>query len=411
MHDDTMSGPGPDTSIHLYTARAAELDRLIAPVRERIKRPAAGALRYDYLCPAGPYDEQWDWDGFFMGVALAASSPDEAIWLKHWCLNFILNSAEDGFTPGCLTPQGRDPRLHHMKPFLAQGAYLAGKYLGDFTWLRPHYARLRRIVDYRETGTPGGRMWNADLGLGLWHDAMESGADNNVAFPPDVDEASGQNRVAGADLNTFLYREYRAMARLAGGLGHTAGERHYARRAAALRDAIEAHLWSEADGTYYNLDATTGQHFRRITYSNFVPLWGGLAATERASRQIRTYLLDAGCMWGDHGLRTLAADDRQYNNANIIKPCSNWQGPVWPITNFLYMHGLLSYGFRAEAIAVAARMVDLCLDDIRTSGGMHENYHAETGKPLAAPGFISWNILVPLMPEQALSGTDPFSLA
>ena len=393
------------------TARAAGLDRLIAPLRARIKRPAVGALRYDYLCPAGPYDEQWDWDGFFMGVALAASVPEEAVWLKHWCLNFILNSAEDGFTPGCLTPGGRDPRLHHMKPFLAQGAYLAGQYLGNYAWLQPHYARLRRIVDYREMGAAEGRMWSRELGLGLWHDAMESGADNNVAFPPDAGEASGKNRVAGADLNTFVYREYRAMAKIAGLLGHAAGERDYTRRAAALCAAIEAHLWSEADATYYNLDAVTGQPFRRVTYSNFVPLWGGLAAAERAVRQIRTYLLATGYMWGAYGIRTLAAGDPQYNNANIIKPCSNWQGPVWPIANFLYMHGLLSYGFRAEAVAVAGRMVDLCLSDLQTSGGMHENYHAETGAPLAAPGFISWNILVPLMPAQALSGTDPFSLA
>ena len=34
-------------------------------------RPAKGVLRYPYLVPAGPYEEMWDWDSMFMGVALS----------------------------------------------------------------------------------------------------------------------------------------------------------------------------------------------------------------------------------------------------------------------------------------------------------------------------------------------------
>jgi hypothetical protein len=35
---------------------------------------------------------------------------------------------------------------------------------------------------------------------------------------------------------------------------------------------------------------------------------------------------------------------------------------------------------------------------------MHENYHADTGAPLAAPDFISWNLLVAQMLEEARTG-------
>jgi hypothetical protein len=33
--------------------------------------------------------------------------------------------------------------------------------------------------------------------------------------------------------------------------------------------------------------------------------------------------------------------------------------------------------------------------DIEATGGMHECYDADTGGALAAPDFLSWNILLP----------------
>jgi alpha,alpha-trehalase len=378
---------------------AAQLQQLIEPQLGRIKRPAAGALRHDFLCPAGPYDEQWDWDGFFMGVALASRNASEARYLRNWCLNFIANSATDGHTPGVITPAGADPRLHHMKPFLAQGAYLAMRYLNDADWVNDIYPRLRLMVDYREE-----HLWDKHRGLGVWHDAMESGADNNVAF---TDEAE---RTAGADLNTFIHREYMAMALIAERLGRTSDHASYMQRAGALLAAVNTHLWSADDTTYYNLDILTGAHIKRITYSNFVPLWGGMASHEHGEQQLTRYLLEPRKMWSAHGGRTLAVDDPAYNNVNMIKPYSNWQGPVWAISNYLYMHALLRYGFQADAITLAERITRLCLRDVHTTGGMHENYDAETGEPLAAPGFLSWNILVPEMLQQAISNGDPFAL-
>ena len=99
----------------------------IAPFKAFIKRKANGHLPYDYLVPAGPYNEQWDWDAFFMGVALSAEISSEAIYLRNWALNYITNAKPNGKVAGCLTAKGYDERLNHMKPFLAQGAYLAGK--------------------------------------------------------------------------------------------------------------------------------------------------------------------------------------------------------------------------------------------------------------------------------------------
>ena len=47
-----------------------EFERL----RPQSIRPAERFLRYDYLIPAGFYQQMWDWDGFFIGYHLARRS-------------------------------------------------------------------------------------------------------------------------------------------------------------------------------------------------------------------------------------------------------------------------------------------------------------------------------------------------
>ena len=399
-----------DETIHIEASdfeQAQQLKQLLAPLKARVKRKAAGALAYDYLCPGGPYDEQWDWDGYFIGVALASADKGEAVYLRNWCLNFLINSDADGFTPGVITPQGRDQRLNQMKPFLAQGAYLASRFLRDFSWITPHLERLVRVVTYRER-----HLWDAVRGLALWHDAMESGADNNVAFPVSAPgEPPPVDRVAGADVNTFVYREYLALALIQRALGRDVEAQEYHSCAQALMTAMNRCLWSEAEHSYYNLDTVTGQLIKRMTYSNFVPLWGQIAPVQYGEEQIGAHLLNSDEMWAEYGGRSLAANDAGYNNVNMIKPYSNWQGPVWPIANYLYMHGLLHYGFQAQAQELASKITRLCLNDVRASNGMHENYHAETGEPLAAPGFVGWNLLVAQMTDEAALQQDPFEIA
>jgi hypothetical protein len=50
------------------------------------------------------------------------------------------------------------------------------------------------------------------------------------------------------------------------------------------------------------------------------------------------------------------------------------------------------------------------LADIEKTGGMHEDYDAETGEGLAAPMFISWNLLVGNMIEEAETNFNPLEL-
>lgn len=374
--------------------------RTLAPFKAFVKRRANGHLPYDYLVPAGPYQEQWDWDAFFMGVALSAEVSSESIYLRNWTLNFILNAKSTGKVAGCLTSKGYDERLNHMKPFLAQGAYLAGKFLHDYSWLKKYWTKLKLIVLYREK-----HLWNKKYDLGVWYDSMESGADNNIAVL-DYPKAT----VVATDLNTFIYREYKAMGKIAKILQKTKDANWFCQRAEKIKKNFNKYLWDDKDKIYYNIFAKTGEYIKRVSYNSFIPLFGKIATTVNGRTIAKKYLLSPEFMWSEYGIRTLAKNDPEYNNENIIKPYSNWQGPVWPIANYMYMQGLLNYGFVKEAIELSKRISNLVLEDIKNTGGMHENYDAETGKPLAAPNFVSWNLLVANMLEEAIKKQNPFAI-
>lgn len=378
-----------------------QIKKAFLPYKSEVKRRAAGALKYDYLVPAGPYEEQWDWDAFFVGMSLLTDIPSEAIFLKNWALNYLTYmNKKTGFTPGLVTPKGRDNRLNHIKPFFAQGIYFASKSLNDFSWIKPYFADLQKSIRYRET-----QLWSKKYGLGMWYDGMESGADNNIAVLP-----YKKGTIIGADLNAFMYREYKALSLIAKELGQGAAQKRFAKKAADLKKNINKYLWDPKEKSYFNLDVTTGELIRRHTYSNVIPLWAGLASEKNGKAMIRAHVLDPKKLWARWGIRTLAKNDPDYNNANIIKPHSNWQGPVWPIANYMYMHGLLNYGFQKEAKELAKRIMTICMKDIKKTGGMHECYHADTGEALAAPNFVSWNLLVAQMADQARTQENPFQL-
>lgn len=376
--------------------------KTIAPFKNGVKRKAQGVLSFDYLVPSGYYQEQWDWDAFFIGIALASDISSEGIYLRNVTLNLLHNAGSNGYIPGCITPKGpeRGHRSFLMKPFLAQGAYHASNFLNDFSWIVPYFSKLKIAVLYREK-----KLWNKKYDLGVWSNSMSSGADNNVSilnFPPET--------VIATDLNVFIYQEYSTMALIAKKLNKKSDEKYFSNRAFTVKSNVNNLLWDDKDKSYYNLDSQTGNLIKRISYNCIHPLWAHIAPQERAKKFIDKYVLKPNKLWSRYGIRTLSKDDSKYNNENIIKPYSNWQGPIWTIANYFYIQALLNYGYQKEAFVIAKNIAKLCVNDIKRTGGMHENYDAETGNPLAAPNFISWNLLVPTMLEDALENKTRFIL-
>jgi neutral trehalase len=378
---------------------SAPLRKHFAALRPLVVRPGKGFLKHDYLVPGGFYEEQWDWDGFFIGLHLATRRPPQAIHLKNWALNFLGAADENGYVPGCLTPDGPETghRAFQMKPFLAQGICIAAKNLGDFGWARPHYDTVVKIARHRaET------QFDPDSGLFYWNNGVQSGADNNPALTNDPDDCDA---VVACDVNTYEVGEFRALAKLAAEFDHDEDAAQFTAKAADLVEQMVRTLGNCDDEIFYNVRRDSGKQIERVTYSSFVPLVLKILAPDNARAMIERYLWNEDHMLTPFGLRSLSKQDPDYNNAN-----------------YLYFRGLINYGFLDEARELAARLTKLLVADLDRFGSMHENYDAETGAPLAPSGnqspkgameagFIGWNLLVENMWEELATGDDPLHAA
>ena len=373
----------------------------------RVIRPGEGYLKYPYLIPAGFYKQMWDWDGFFMGTYFCTKGKPE--YLRYWALNLIEGIDERGYVAGCATTKGPRPIFgdFSMKPFLSQGVLIASRSSEDFSWVEPYYDKLCLAIDYRE------KVQRDSLsGLFFWQNGVQSGADNNVALNYYKDDPRS---FLACDASAMQYREYVAQSKIAEVLGHEEDARDYAARAEDLKERILNTLWCEEDGTFYNINRETGAFYRRISYSDFWPVVAGIAPEAQARRMLETYLLNPEYMKSEYGYRTVSKQDPDYNNINMITPYSNWQGPVWPIANFIYSVALERYGYDEELRWMGYTLGKRLIEDYREWGSLHECYSAEDGSALSPAetyvdedgkfvGFVSWNLCVENILEGLCTG-------
>jgi alpha,alpha-trehalase len=377
----------------IYTQLTADFARL-AP---QTIHPAEGSIKYPYLIPAGYYPQMWDWDGYFIGVHWANQDAADAKYLRDWVISFASSADADGYVAGCITPKGPRPLFGKfaMKPFLAQGAFLAAESLHDFEWIRPVWPAMQRILEYRRR-----TQFDAKWGLWFWDNAMQSGADNNAALTNDPKDRSA---ILAVDASVYAMREYLAMSQLAGRLGDGPAAEKYRREATETRQAIMAKLWLPDEAIFLNRRRDTGAWVRVINWTSFLPLLDGLLEPADGKRMIRQHLLNLDEMRSEYGFRSLAKNDPAYNNDAIIDPYSNWRGPIWINANFLDWIALRRYGFKDEAHWLALTLAGALHRDIAKWGSMHEDYNAETGDGLAPTvaqspggkfaGFVGWNLL------------------
>jgi putative isomerase len=375
-----------------------QLQELFAKYRfkDTVLKPARGILKHPYLVPSGPYFQLFDWDMYFMGVALSYDGKGKPLATSvEDFLEFVDENADErGYTPREIAPDGLWALPEMCKPFLAQAAVRASLTVGDFQWISPYYKKLADTLRFWEDTR------RAPDGLFRWFNGVESGVDNNPAVS---DHPAGVTE--GVDLQCYIEREYRAMEVISAKLGKMNDAANYRRKADALSQLVQQKMWSPADSMFFNIDSRTGQFIRVKEWTDFVPLWAGVAAPSQARQTVESHLLNAGEFWSHNGVRTLSADERLYN------PVSGyWRGPVWVISSYLLMHGLMNYGHRKEAQTLAEETVKLLVQDLEKTGGMNECYNPETGAPAAGGHFLSWDLLSEHMVQEAETGADPTGL-
>ncbi|MFF0267052.1 amylo-alpha-1,6-glucosidase [Kribbella sp. NPDC004536] len=362
-------------------------------------------LNHPYLAPGAVYDSVWTWDSYFTGLAL----PDEQVAHFQGALCILLEAVRpDGRVPSLVEPDGTASYDHMGQPVHAQWALAVVRRTGTTAWLLPYWDTLVSIRDWHD------RECGSRHGLYTWTDESGTGIDNDPAI-----YGRPGGTVGLVDMNCFHAREWSAMAQLADLLGKP-GAHSYRARASGLVRAINTFMWDARSGSYRHLELSRRHRPTRQevtwevpllvgSWGTLFPLWTGVADPGLADRLIREHVLSPQRYLSGFGIRSMAADEPMYNNEPMADP-SNWQGPVWGLSTFLTCYGLARYGYRAEAVAVARRLVNLMADDLRANGTVHEYYHAETGQPLFNPGFVSWNLFAVRILADLDAGLDPTAI-
>jgi len=188
-----------------------------------------------------------------------------------------------------------------------------------------------------------------------------------LSYRPEAIRASCPFAVQPVLFNSLLVQANRDLAEIARVLD--ADPEPFEAWAAATSAALEDRLWDEDDALYVDFDVAHGERVRTRTATGLAPLFAGVPGPDRAVRMIERIRAAAVRVGGGRALTSLPADDPRFD------PTLYWRGPVWPILNWVVLHGLARYDceelaeeFRAALIGLARR------------SGFWEHYSPTTGR-------------------------------
>jgi glycogen debranching enzyme len=226
------------------------------------------------------------------------------------------------------------------------------RWTGDTKLVRDleHAARaaltwIDEYADLQGNGYVSYQRRNAVTGLEnqCWKDSWNSISYRNgdlPGFPRATCELQGyayDAKIRGARLARTVWHDEALAARLERG-------------AASLKRRFNRDFWV-ADGGYFAVALDNdGRQVDSLTSNNGHLLWSGIVEVSKARAVVRHLL--GPQLFSGWGVRTLAEGEARYN------PIGYHTGAVWPFDNSFIAWGLRRYGFKAEAAAIAAGILD-----------------------------------------------------
>ena len=404
----------------MVTSNLELIRQHITEVMTQIERPPVGKILHPWLSVTHGIHYAstiFTWDYHHAALRFAVAGKPE--YLRFLVDNLLGYQQSDGLTPAGIHVD-RGPRFteppYHSTPFLFQAALLYVHQTGDTAWGTSVFDKLSKYLDYYDNA------YSAAFGLKRWRVGWMGGLDNDVvtAFvPPDT--------VASADINAWFYMELLAAEKMAQLLERPAEAESFARRSKQHRDIVNDKLWYNEMNSYSALSLCDDSPFFRLTFdglpeigkfafqscSNLIPLYARMAEPDQARAMIKTYVVNDRHFWSQHGIRSLSKASEYFNNAVLGNPSrfgdhrrmqeSNWQGPVWTPINYFVFHALRHYGFTDEAGVLADRAVNVLAHSLEIQGSFSENFNSESGQPLYASCYASWNLLADTLHDDLAS--------
>jgi hypothetical protein len=198
--------------------------------------------------------------------------------------------------------------------------------------------------------------------------------------------------------NSLLVQANRDLAQIARVVGEDPNPfEAWAERTAA---SLNAELWDEEHGIYFDRDLLTGERIHAHVGAGFSPLFAGVPTPRQAERILEMLNSNAFCRLNDLCWAVPSYDREQPGYA----PDRYWRGPIWININWILYHGLRRYGFEEYA-----GWVKRAICELPSRGGFHEYFDSETGAGRGSDRF-SWTaalVLDLLLEEPEMGMTVP----
>lgn len=309
-----------------------------------------------------PHRDAWLWDSAFHAMALSGSDPALA---RDALRAVLVRQQPDGFIPHQMSAGGWISAVTQPQ-VLAWAALFLHERAPDpdfLAWCAPRIAAfLNWTARERNPNGTGLLAWKTE-NIARCR-CGESGQDNSPRF--DFDEPA----IDAIDFSCYLSHDARCLARIWNLLGRD----DEAAAAQALGDRmaerINALLWDEADGLYYDR-FPNGQLTRVASVGSFLPLWAGICPLERAARLVAV-LTDPARFWTALPVPSIARNAPQYDT-------DMWRGCSWLNLDYFIWLGLRRYGYAAEASELRRRVLAAVQKWYLRHGTVFEFYDADDG--------------------------------
>ena len=404
LPDAVLSDYVSDTTLSTAGHIEGLWDRLTRPADISIPFDSRVPLPHPYVVPGGRFREIFYWDSYFTMLGLRESGRVDLI--RGMLDNFAHLIDRFGFIPNgnrtYFLSRSQPPFFALMVQLLTEidGADVLTRYLPQLQrefkfWhkdsgeLSPERQFARRMAHlpgggllnryWDDTPTPRPEAYRQEVELTEQTDrlgivpetlythiraACESGWDFSSRWFADQKTMATIHTadIVPVDLNCLLYHLETTLrdANLRAGL---AGEANWFGTLASIRgQLIQATLWNEETGFFYDYDAVTNQKNPVLTLAGAFPLFVKLATPRQAQRvhdRLRADFLQAG------GWVTTLSDTGE-----------QWDWPNgWAPLQWIVYRGLMNYGFTETARDGRDRWLALNDKVFKATGKMMEKYN------------------------------------
>ena len=311
--------------------RHRTLQKALSVMKGQVNSPE-GLIHHRWTTPdRWPHRDLWLWDSVFH--ALGWRHVDRQV------ARDALEAVLDGQQPNGRVPHQLSPLKFSsvtQPPLLAFGVRELLGISPEKEWLKRCYPKLAKYLlwDFEQRlGSDGLAHWFIDPDP--LSRSGESGMDNSPRF-------DGATRLYAVDFNAFLSMECAIMADFAATLHLSNDAAEWHRKHEGLNRQINALLWNEDAGFYFDYDPAAKAQTRVMAVSGFLPLLCGAADVRKV--QLLLAQMDDPKTFGTAVPLPSAVVSEGY-----VNPGDMWRGPMWVNMNWLVAYGLDQVGQRTEA--------------------------------------------------------------